>query len=80
MSTRPVPEVLDPIARRIHSARVASGLSCDEVASKLEVSRQTIWAWETGRNSPRITDAKPLCDALGVRPEWLVFGRGKREK
>lgn len=38
--------------RRLHELRTASGMSLDDVASVLGVSKQTIWYWEKGRNLP----------------------------
>lgn len=43
------------------------------VAEALDVSEHTVWAWEKGRQVPRLTisQAKALCRLLGVGIEEL---------
>ena len=47
----------------LNSARKKSGLSQEEVAEKLGVSRQTISKWELDETLPDIRQAKRLCMA-----------------
>lgn len=42
------------------AARVNAGLTQDEVAKYMKVSKNTIVNWEKGRNEPQITEAKKL--------------------
>ncbi len=44
------------IARRIRTARKASGLTQHQLATLLGVSQSRIAHWETGRGAPRIED------------------------
>ena len=48
------------LGSNLYHARKKSGLSQEEVAEKLGVSRQTISKWETGETLPDIRQAKRL--------------------
>ena len=41
------------VGERIVAYRATEGLSTDEFAKKVGVSRQSVWYWETGRRTPR---------------------------
>ena len=58
-------------------SRKKSGLSQEEVAAKLGVSRQTVSNWETGRNLPDIEALKALAEALEVPVEQLIYQEGR---
>lgn len=63
----PPPELQGQDARSmlpkfIERAKLMSGLSATEIAHKLQVSRPTLWAWETGRTSPRGSNLKRLTE------------------
>jgi len=40
------------VGERIVAYRATEGLSTDEFAKKVGVSRQSVWYWETGRHAP----------------------------
>jgi transcriptional regulator with XRE-family HTH domain len=53
------------LADRIAHFRKREGLSLDEVAGELGVSRQAVWYWETGRSKPRPNALRELAAVLG---------------
>ena len=50
----------------IKSARLTSGLTLAEVGSALGVTRQYVYAWETGRRNPGPKHLAKLADVLGL--------------
>jgi len=48
------------ISEKLKQARTDSGLSQEEVADKLGVSRQTMSNWENGRSFPDIVSVMAL--------------------
>jgi len=62
---------------RIRIAREAAGVTLDEVAKDIAVSRATLWKWETGQVV--IYSAVPmlwLARRLYTTQEWILFGTG----
>lgn len=59
------------------SARERKGLSQQRLAEILDVERETITTWESGRQGTKSVDAlRQLCDVLGVSADVLL-GREK---
>jgi transcriptional regulator with XRE-family HTH domain len=54
------------IGTRIQTARQALGLTLAEVGSALGVTRQYVYAWETGRRNPGPKHLAKLADVLGL--------------
>ena len=52
--------------------RKLNGLSQEELAEKLGVSRQTLSKWETGDSLPDIEKCRVLADVFGVTMDELV--------
>ena len=50
------------IGNQLFAARKSSGLSQEQVAAKLGVSRQTVSKWETDESLPDIYQAKRLAN------------------
>lgn len=67
------------IGERILKLRKESHLSQEEVANKLNVSRQTISKWETGESNPDFDKIVPLCELFNVSTDELIKGT-KEEK
>ena len=59
-------------AKRLASVRSDLGLSQDELASKVGVSKDTIMNWERGSNTPRLDTACRLADVLQCAIDDLV--------
>ena len=60
------------INEKIYSLRKKHNLSQEELADKLNVSRQTVSKWELGESCPDFDKIVPLCEVFGVTTEELL--------
>lgn len=60
------------LADRILAYRKAKGLSQEELAEVLNVSRQTISKWETGQSQPDLDKLLPLCELFEISADELL--------
>ena len=67
------------LPERLTKLRRLAGLSQEEVADKLEVTRQTVSKWETGQSSPDLDKVLPLCGLYNVTPDELLHEGGSEE-
>jgi transcriptional regulator with XRE-family HTH domain len=58
---------------QLRSARIAAGLSQEELADKAGISVDSIQNWEQGRTRPRLTALGNLALALGVSLDTLIL-------
>ena len=61
---------------RFRFLRRRANLSQEEIGEKLNVTRQTISGYETGRLSPSTKSIETMCDLYGINPWWLLYGVG----
>lgn len=66
------------LGEHLQHLRKDRGLSQEEVAKTLFVSRQTISKWETNKAEPGVENLKGLADLYGVTLEQLT-GHGQRK-
>lgn len=57
---------------KIVELRKAKGLSQEELAEQLGVSRQAVSRWELGNTLPDITNLVQLCELFGVSADFLI--------
>ena len=62
------------IGERLTELRKSRGLSQEELAEKLTLTRQTISKWELGQSSPDIEYVIELCDFFGISADYLLKG------
>lgn len=67
------------IEDKLLKLRKEKGLSQEEVADRLKVSRQTISKWETGQSSPDFDKIIPLCELYEISSDELLTGKKKEE-
>lgn len=67
------------LPERLMKLRKAAGLSQEEVADKLELTRQTVSKWETGQSSPDLDKVLPLCELYNITPDELLHEGGSEE-
>ena len=60
------------LGNKLLELRKAKHLSQEEVAEKLNVSRQTISKWETDQSTPDFDKIAPLCELYGITPNELL--------
>lgn len=69
------------IEKKLKAARVSAGLTQEQVAEKIMVSRQTISNWETGKSLPDIVSVMNLSDLYQISIDDLLKGdRRMKEK
>ena len=60
------------LAEKILSLRTQRGMSQDDLAEKLEVSRQSVSKWETAQSTPDLDKIIRLADLFGTTVDQLV--------
>lgn len=66
------------IGRNIREQRMKKGLSQEELAERLYVTRQTISNYETGRSDPDVEMLTRLAEALDTDIQLLIYGEPKK--
>lgn len=64
---------------RLKKYRIKSGLTQEELAEKMGVSRQAVAKWERGESIPDIDSCMKLADIYGTTVDMLVRSIGKQE-
>ena len=62
---------------RIEAVRKAQGLTQEQFAEKINLSRNYLWMLENGSRVPSDRTIKDICDKFGVREAWLRTGEGE---
>jgi len=62
---------------RIEAVRKAQGLTQEQFAEKINLSRNYLWMLENGSRVPSDRTIKDICDKFGVCEEWLRTGEGE---
>ena len=63
----------------LSKSRKKAGLSQEERAEKMGLTRQTISKWETGASVPDVEELQRLCAALPASAEELICGEAGRK-
>ena len=66
------------IGTRIRAVRRERGLTQDDLAEKVGVSRSAVAQWETGRTGQVTGNLSRIADVLDVNVEFLMYGDDKR--
>lgn len=66
---------MQDVAKNIKRLRSQEGLSQEALAEKLNVTRQTVSSWETGRTQPDLDALTALSAALDAEVTELIYGR-----
>lgn len=62
------------LGERLFELRKSKNLTQDDVAERLNVTRQTVSKWETNQSTPDFDKIVPLCDLYGISPNELLKG------
>lgn len=60
------------LPEKIFSCRRRLGLSQEQLAERLGVSRQAVSKWETGEAAPELSNLAQLAAVFGVTADWLL--------
>ena len=66
------------IGKNIRAARLRRGMTQDELAERLHVSRQTVSNYETGRSRPDVEMLLRAAEQLEVDVQVLLYGEPLR--
>ena len=67
------------LGERLYELRKKKGLSQEEVAEKLNVTRQSVSKWETDESKPDFDKIVPICELYEISTNELLSGT-KEEK
>ena len=62
------------IADRIQSLRKTKGISQEELADKVGVSRQAVSKWESGQSAPDLEKIIIMSECFGVTTDYILKG------
>ena len=65
----------EPLELRLQRLRKLRGLTLAELATRLGVSKPTVWAWEQARSSPSPDRYEKIAEVLGTTASALRSGR-----
>lgn len=66
------------LGQRLYEMRKSKGLSQEQVAEVLGVTRQTISKWETDQTTPDFDKILPLCELYSLTTDELLKGESKQ--
>lgn len=67
------------LGEKLFELRKAKNLTQDEVAEKLNVTRQTVSKWETNQSTPDFDKIVPISELFEIGVEELLTGKVKEE-
>ena len=70
---------MNNLGERLLELRKDKRLSQEEVAEKLNVTRQTVSKWETDQSMPDLDKIVPLCELYGITPNELFIELKEKE-
>lgn len=65
---------------RLREARSNADLTVEQLAERVQKAASTVRAHENGQNGIKAPMADRYARALGVSPEWLLYGRGADDR
>ncbi|WP_019892596.1 helix-turn-helix domain-containing protein [Allobaculum stercoricanis] len=63
------------ISERIHHLRKSKGISQEELADQVGVSRQAVSKWESGQSTPDIEKIMMMSDLFAVTTDYILKGK-----
>ena len=68
------------LGEKLYELRKSKNLTQDDVAEKINVTRQTVSKWETNQSMPDFDKIVPLCDLFEISTEELLKGEKVKEE
>ena len=69
---------MSAISKNLKKFRNEKNITQEDLANEINVTRQTISSWETGRTQPDIEMLESISEVLGVGIEELIYGKKNR--
>ena len=69
---------MNVVSNSIKKLREERGMTQDELAEKLNVTRQAVSNWETGKTQPDIETLTRLAEIFDVSVERIIYGKEKK--
>ena len=71
---------MSDISKNLKNIRKEKGITQQEIADKLSVTRQAVSNWETGKTQPDIETLEKLAGVYQTELEDLIYGRKVRQR
>lgn len=68
------------VGQRLRQIRKDSGLSQEQFAQALGVTRQAVSKWESGQSLPDLENIVLICERFGVSADYILRGREKNRE
>ena len=68
------------VSNSIKKLREERGMTQDELAEKLNVTRQAVSNWETGKTQPDIETLTRMAEIFDVSVERIIYGSERKER
>ena len=65
------------LGEKLKMLRASRGLSQEQLAAELDVSRQAISKWECGDSTPDLDKLRAICTYFGVTTDYLIWERSE---
>lgn len=65
---------VEPLSERLRRLRRERGITRTALSDRTGISKTTIWAWETGKTTPRHTNILTLAKVFGLTDQQLLMG------
>ena len=69
---------MSSLGKKLEELRKNAGITQEELAQELKVSRQTVSLWEQDLVAPKSDALKSLCEFFNVKPEYLLFENAEK--
>ncbi len=66
---------MSKISKNIKKFRSLNGMTQEDLAVKIHVTRQTVSSWETDRTQPDLGVLQSLAEVFGIEVEELIYGK-----
>jgi len=66
---------MNNVGKSIKKLRAEKGLTQDQLAERLHVTRQAVSNWETGKTQPDIETLSAMADCFEIPVEELIYGK-----
>ncbi len=70
---------MNMVSDSIKKLRKEKGMTQDELAAKLMVTRQAVSNWEMGKTQPDVETLTRLAEIFGVSVERIIYGKEKKD-